>query len=717
MSRFRGCLLILAGLCLCSSAFAQKSPFLPPDRYEALSNEISGDIAFDNLRSLVHYHAPTGGARDFAEEAQWIAARAKEYGLEDVKFIPLPAWQNASGAGGVNWTLKGGELWLLSPKKMKLGDVRETPTFVADYSPTADITAELIDIGEGTSEADYNGKNVSGKIVLAYGSLNRVKELACWQFGAAAIVSYNSGRINPWTDHPDQIPWNRLSAPRPGDKATPPAFMVSSRTGLMLSRWMLGHPPEYGSSPAKPSKDPFKIRLKVDSETTHPGTQGLVEGYIRGTTDHDHAIMLTAHMQEEKTSANDDRSGCANMLEIARALETMIADGRLPRPRRDIRFWWTNENQAELEYFSEHPEESSKMIADFNEDMVGAKLSLDNRTVHVTWAPASRWTFVNDVVESIVETLMLGNNAYLGPWQNHSWVPFSQPIIAHLGSREPYRIELVPFNYGSDHFAFNTAEIAVPALTWTNMPDEFIHSSDDDLWQMDRTELQRNAVAVAASALYIADLSEDQLPDLAASMDSAAQRRILRDLDSGIELITLASSEQKPRAYTDAVSLVHHAILREIAGFRTLTPVAGPASRRWITALDANARAAEAPSRARIDQWFQAQGGKLPVASETVPEGGGRIPRNVGSVREYLQHRPQARAQGVLHTIMAFEVLNYVDGERSVFDIYRAVRAESQSAGEWYYGEVRFEDVAGLLEAGTKAGLISFAVGADSPKN
>jgi hypothetical protein len=714
MVRLRFCFLIVIGLFLCPSTIAQKSLFLPPDRYEAISNEISGDIAFDNLRSLVHYHAPTGGARDFAEEAQWIAARAKEYGLEDVKFIPLPAWQNALGAGGANWSLKGGELWLLLPKKMKLGDVRETPTFVADNSPTADLTADLIDVGEGTSEADYHGKNVSGKIVLAYGPLNRVKELACWQFGAAAMVSYNGGRINPWTDHPDQIPWNRLSAPRPGDKPTPPVFMVSARTGLMLSRWMSGHPPEYGSSPAKPSKDPFQVRLKVDSETTHPGTQGLVEGYIRGTTDHDHAIMLTAHMQEEKTSANDDRSGCANMLEIARALETMIADGRMPRPRKDIRFWWTNENQAELEYFSEHPEESSKIIADLNEDMVGAKLSLDNRTVHVTWAPASRWTFVNDVVEAIVETLVLGNNAYLGPWQNHGWVPFSEPIIAHLGSREPYRAELVPFNYGSDHFAFNTARIAIPGLTWTNMPDEFIHSSDDDLWQMDRTELQRNAVAVAASALYIANLSEGQLPDLAASMDGTAQRRILRDLGHGIELITLAPPEQKSRAYADAVNLLHHAILREITGFQTLEPVAGQASHRWITALVANAWAAEPRGRERIDQWYQAQGGSLPVVMENGPAGSGRVPRNVGSVREYLQRRPQARAQGVLHPIMAFEVLNYVDGKRSVLDIYQAVRAESLSAGEWYYGEVRFEDVAGLLDVAANAGLIEFAASGNS---
>ena len=37
----------------------------------------------------------------------------------------------------------------------------------------------------------------------------------------------------------------------------------------------------------------------------------MVEGWIRGTEIHDQQIVLTAHIQEEMTSANDDGSGCA----------------------------------------------------------------------------------------------------------------------------------------------------------------------------------------------------------------------------------------------------------------------------------------------------------------------------------------------------------------------------------------------------------------------
>ena len=125
-----------------------------------------------------------------------------------------------------SWTLEGGELWLLEPRVVKLGDVRETPTSVADNSPTADVTADLVDVGEGTEESDYAGKDVSGKIVLAFGPPDKVKELACWTRGAVGIVSYHSTRTNPWTDHPDQIAWSHLNASKEGEKPVPPAFIT-----------------------------------------------------------------------------------------------------------------------------------------------------------------------------------------------------------------------------------------------------------------------------------------------------------------------------------------------------------------------------------------------------------------------------------------------------------------------------------------------------------
>ncbi len=699
--------LLLGVACAAVQAIAQQSPFLPEDTYQKLVNEISGDIAYDNLRSLVMYHSPTGGADDFQKEAQWVVERAKSYGLEDVKFIPLPTWRVLQGAMDQNWSLKGGELWLISPTMIKLGDVRETPTSVANNSPTTDVTADLVDVGEGGDEKDYAGKNVAGKVVLAYGNIDRVKELACWARGAVGIVSYASSRVDAWTDHPDQVAWLGVRPSREGQKPAPPVFIISPRSGLMLSRWMGGRAPShiFSEAPSEPASPPvFRVHLKIQSEVSQPGRQGMVEGFVRGTS-HDKAIVLTAHLQEEKTSANDDRSGCANLLEIARALEAMIADGRLKRPKRDIRFWWTNEIAAEYEYFSEHPEERQKIIADINQDMVGAKQSLGGRVQHVSRTPYSRWNFLNDVVESIVTSLVLGNNGFLPSWQNQNAVPYSRPIFAHLGSREPYNALVVPYFDSTDHLVFNEGSIGIPGVSFTNWPDEYIHSSDDDLWQIDRTQLQRNAVAVAASALYMANLSDEQAPQLASVVAGGARVRLSRDLGIGIERMAGASESDMTAAYRDALILLDQAEQREVADIESVRPYAREDVRKLLDGLTEDMKLTEINHRGRLEEWFKALGGynrspePISVREETL---GVKIPKNVGSLGEYLRHAQEIQSPKGLHPLMRFEALNYVDGKRSILDIYKAVRAESLSAGEWYYGTVTPEAIEELFKSAEK---------------
>jgi hypothetical protein len=699
-------LLLLIGF---FSGFAQQSPFLPEDTYNKLVNEISGDIAYDNLRSLVMYHAPTGGAEDFQREAQWVLERAKSYGLEEAKYISLPAFGTSADSPGQNWTLKGGELWLLEPQLLKLGDVQESPLFVADNSPTVDLTADLIDVGEGTEESDYAGKEVAGKIVLAYGAINKVREKACWQGGAVGIVSYFSSRANPWTDYPNQLAWAHVGVSKKDEKPAPPVFMVTPRNGLMLSRWIAGRPllDQFAGEPPSSAPGRFRVRLKIQAEVTQPGRQGMVEGFIRGTTYHAQAIVLTAHMQEEKTSANDDRSGCASLLEIARALTAMIADGRLPRPQRDLRFWWTNEINAEFQYFAQNPEARQRIIADINQDMVGAKQSLGGRSQHVSRTPYSRWSFLNDVVGNILTSFVQGNNSYLPAVQNHNPAPYSRPIFSRFGSREPYRAEMVPYFDSSDHMVFNNAVIGIPAVTFTNWPDPYIHSSDDDLWQVDQTQLQRNAVAVAAIALYLANLGNDDVPTLAAVVSGAAQQRIARDFEVGVSRLTSAPAAERLQAYQDAQNLIQQAVAREKTGLESLSKFAGESNRKLITNLETQLAATEKQDRERLDQWAATLSVRMaPTMEERERAAAHKVPRKFGTLGEYLERADDIKGPKTLHSLMQEEALNYVDGKRSILDIYRAVRAESLSAGEWYYGKVSLKDIEEFLEAAARAKVI-----------
>ena len=82
----------------------------------------------------------------------------------------------------------------------------------------------------------------------------------------------------------------------------------------------------------------------------------------------------------------------------------------------------------------------------------------------------------------------------------------------------------------------------------------------------------------------------------------------------------------------------------------------------------------------------------------------GRIPMYNSSTEDYFAKRTRVRTG--MHSIMASETLNFVDGKRSYLGIYLAVKAESLSAGKFFYGTVTYEDVEKLLDANVKSGAL-----------
>ena len=184
-----------------------------------------------------------------------------------------------------------------------------------------------------------------------------------------------------------------------------------------------------------------------------------------------------------------------------------------------------------------------------NQDMVGARQSAGSRVQFVTRPPASRASFLGDVVESIVESLVQGNTRIWRPGRRgrrgRAWPrpsggsvatdeeKFTRPILSRLGTRERYDARVIPFHNNTDHQVFNMAPIGIPGVTFTNWPDDYIHSTDDDLWQIDPTQLKRNAVAVAGSAWFIATAGAPELrvlwprrPSAARSSGSATTRGV-----------------------------------------------------------------------------------------------------------------------------------------------------------------------------------------------
>src|SRR5262249_33008796 len=103
------------------------------------------------------------------------------------------------------------------------------------------------------------------------------------------------------------------------------------------------------------------------------------------------------------------------------------------------------------------------------------------------------------------------------------------PLFSQLGTREAYHAKAVPYFDSTDHMVFNDSWVGVPGTTLTNWPDEYIHSSDDDLWQIDPTQIKRNAFVIAATAWWLANAGEAEAPWLADYVSGRAAERLARE--------------------------------------------------------------------------------------------------------------------------------------------------------------------------------------------
>jgi Zn-dependent M28 family amino/carboxypeptidase len=728
-----------AGLlaCVAAASTAQTSPFLDPKVEQALVNELSGDLAFETLRITTQWHKPSGSEGFFAV-AREVEARAKAAGLQDVRWIDQVAEH-------INWTCRRGEAWLLEGtgagvRETKIASYADVAVSVADNSRPADITADLVDVGSGETPDSYASKDVRGKIVLAYGTPDLVMEQAVWKRGALGILAWSSSRLNHLADSADQVGWQSVPVKDgPKGEKTTFAIVVSAREGKALADRMSGEGSRrWGASAAKPAEK-LRLRVFIDSAVLPEKKTAMVEARIPGTDPSLPEVVLTSHLQEEKFSANDDQSGVASMLEIGRALTRLIADGRLPRPRRGIRFWWADEIYSEYRYFADHPGEEKKFLANLNQDMVGAKQSIGHRTQYMARTPWAVPSYLSDVQQSILDAVVQGNNAYLAAWQAQTPAPgqaFSKPIFARLGTREPYRAQAVPYFDSTDHLVFNDPWVRVPGTSLTNWPDEYIHSSVDDLWQIDPTQIKRNAFVVAATAWWLANAGADDVPFLAGFVAARGAERMARDLATAQTWIRegRGSEEERRRAAADLVAAsrwVEEAAVasaQALGASATAVEEAVAAVRSAGTALASRlpARpAAEDPALARLaaktprfavttlDAWMA-----LEERVKEKREAAGRADRQKKETEEAARRSakkavpaaaPAPEAESAkLSPLMGTAALSWIDGKRNAAEIARRVCAEALSAGWWYYGETTPALVEKYLEEQVKDGLIAW---------
>jgi hypothetical protein len=695
-------LFFYAGIVNCQ---AQETPFLTDAEIRMLINELSGDRAFEHIRILTQWHRDSG-MDGFFQASAFVVGQAKLAGLEDVQFVEQPL-------AGPNYTAKSAELWIVDPVEIKLADIGDHAVFLADGSHTADITAELVWIGTGKTE-EIEKLDVKGKIVLINGNPQTAAKNAVWAKGAVGIISYTTSEGKNPMDFPDQVAWTRIPVTPPEGQQGTFAFNLPPRQGETLKKMLLSNSSEdFFATGKKTMGGTVTVHAKVKTEIGKaPGRTGFVEGWIKGSTYHDQQIVLTAHLQEEQGSANDDGSGSANLLEIARTLNKLIAEGKIKRPLRDIRFMWTDEIYSEYRYFRDHPDEPARLLLNLHQDMVGAKQSIGSRIQHLIYAPHSITTYLDAVFESIGTFVIQTNNSFITANRMGGLPrPHSRPIYAARGTREGYGARFVPFFDASDNLNFVEGAIGVPSIALINWDDYYIHSSDDDLWQLDQTQLKRNAFIIASMAYYFGKAEKDQANLLLTETYAQGNKRLANDLQAAFN--QLQTVTDKTDAWKSANLLIEQGILREVRALSSVSRFAGAdlAANRSITNMVAQMKARQNGLVNEISDLYKRLNGveKVPplVLDKTELAASEKIPVNNKVLDTYFEKRVRDAPGTTIHPTMRTELLNFVDGRRSYYDIYKALRAEALAAGAWYYGTVKLEDVVKVLDANIESGAMT----------
>ena len=86
------------------------------------------------------------------------------------------------------------------------------------------------------------------------------------------------------------------------------------------------------------SSEPLQVHAAVET-TLSRGELPVLNGVIEGASKPNEEVLFIAHICHPSPGANDNASGSALILEVARTWCRLIAEGKLPRPARTIRLW------------------------------------------------------------------------------------------------------------------------------------------------------------------------------------------------------------------------------------------------------------------------------------------------------------------------------------------------------------------------------------------
>ena len=555
--------------------------------YDLIVGESSGDRAYYYIMDIAPYERDRKSSdyKGLFMESEYVVEKLKAAGFEDAN--------TAIVGKSKTWDGVSAEVWEVSPNTAKLADYRDLAAILGQGSQNADVTAELVWVGRG-SQAEIDAVDLKGKIAVTEASAGRVHNLAV-KAGAVGIISYYSPR--PLVD-PIQIPNSGI---RGGDNATF-CINLTPRDGYALrDRLLMGE----------------KITVKAKVETTTEETNIEVPNcVIKGTDENAEEIILCAHLFEGyvKLGANDNTSGSAALIEVARTLNELIARGQIERPKRSIRFIWIPEFQGSIPWAQQNKETLQKTLCNINLDMVGLWLSKSQSFYCLHRTTMGNPHYINDVAESFYHYMGATNKSFVATGMGRP--DATKPVYSVTGSRDPFYYTINAHYGASDHEVFSDWGVQAPGVIMITWPDNYYHTSGDRPEICDPTQLHRAIVLAAASAYTVANADSNDAVKIATEVAANAAKRMSIKMKVDLTKFNGANAENFAALYRKARFNQDALLNNETATLATvleLAPESAPL-KEFVAAMQESVKGTWNANCKSIDAAMKAKAAELGIA-------------------------------------------------------------------------------------------------------
>jgi len=428
------------------------------EEFEAgFEEEFSTLNLIDNISTLSKLHR-IQGSEDLEVAADIVAEKVRESGLRVNVYTFDYCVKHGVEYPVVGWNVRDAVVELVKPKREILHTFRNSRTVAVAHSPAGDVEGEVVYVGN-IFNADR--ENINGKIVLTPTTRAYITYREAVKKGAKAVVMF---RLNA----PEAaVPYLGLFlTPDEAFKYSVPAVSVAKRTAEKIISLI-----ERGEK--------VVLRVRVDSVFRDKAHIKVVEAQLG---DGGREIHVYAHICHPGGTVNDNISGSALTLELARTFKRIIDKGLDGDLKFKTVFVWFPEYHGSAPYL--YRKQAESIVFGVNIDMIGEKQSVTDSTLNFIRPPLVMAT----VYEAILFRELVKSLSTQKTFSGGSGI---------LG----YRLDLVPYSNGSDHDIY--LQFGVPSVMLNQWPDRYYHTDMDTLDKVDVILMSRVAKALA-KVLYIA---------------------------------------------------------------------------------------------------------------------------------------------------------------------------------------------------------------------